>query len=405
MNENRGFLLKRYDSINLGIAVLLIWVSVTSLLEALYGEAMNTLPIFRVLQLCYLGAIFNAFPAIFKGKWKKSILVFLFFYFLIYIISSAFCDDKELEKLVFRNLYLWCWPYFILALKIKDFDLLFKTLKIVGYIAIICEIFRLSLFNTVGIPYSQETGYAVLISLSVFTLALVKEKKIYYILPVSISFLIILMSGSRGPLLCGILLFVIVFFEQNRLSQKTFFTLFIAFLVYFIYNIYRYEILTWLLELFSQMSVSTRSIELLLNNEIGEDNIRDALRNTSFQYALQHPFVGTGVLNDRVYLYKFGFITSATATVYGSYSHFFFAEVLMQFGLLPGCLLIFIFFKKIWYRIFKAVSVSEQNVFIISVTVGFLPLLVSRSWFTYQLFYLLLGILFSTKSKIKCQEL
>ena len=402
MNENRGFLLKRYDSINLGIAVLLAWVPLVSLLGAIYGEYMASQPIFKILQLCYLGAIFNAVPAIFRGKGKKSILVFLFFYFLIYFISSSLCNDKDLKDLVFRNLYLWCWPYFILAFKIKDFGLLYKTIKIVGYIAILCEISRLSLFRVIGIPYSQETGYDVLISLSVFSLAFARERNLYYLIPVGISFFIILMSGSRGPLLCGLLLFFLVFIVQNRFSRKTVFAVLAAFIAYIIYSIYQYEILTWFLDFFNKISVSTRSVEILLSKDIAVDEVRDSLRNTSLQYAIQHPLWGSGLLNDRVYLYRMGIITSSTATVYGSYSHFFFAEVLMQFGLFPGCILIFILFINLWKRIFKAVSVSEQNIFIISVTVGFLPLLVSRSWFTFSLFYLLLGLLFSAKSINKC---
>lgn len=399
MNENRGFLLKQYDSINIGVTVLLAWVPLTSLLGALYGEDMNTQLIFKILQLGYLGAIFNALPAVFRGKDKYRISVFLLCYFFVYFISSAFCNDQELKDLAFRNLYLWCWPYFILAFKIKDFRQLFGMLKIVGCVAILCELFRLSLFSAVGIRYSQETGYNVLISISLFSIAFINERKLYNLIPIIISILIILMSGSRGPLLCCILLFIFVFFAKYRFSRTTFFTLFAVLFVYVIYSIYQREILNWLLNFFTQISVSTRSIEMLLNNDIAVDNIRDSLRNTSFQYALEHPLLGTGVLNDRVYLYGFGFITSYTATVYGSYSHFFFAEVLMQFGLLPGCFLIYLFFMKLWNRIFKATEVSEQSIFIVFTVVGFFPLLVSRSWFTFSLFYLLLGLLFSAKSK------
>ena len=405
MNDNRGFLFPRYDSINFCIAFLLAWISLTSLLGAIYEDGMNNQPIFKILQLCYLGAIFNAIPAVFRGKYKNTIFIFLLFYFLIYFISSAFCDDEEFEGQVFRTLYLWCWPYFIMAFKIKDFGHLFKILKIVGYLAIACELLRLLSFSVVSLGYSQETGYGALIPLAVFTLSYVRERKLYYLVPITISFAIILMSGSRGPLLCGVLLFLFVFIIQHGISSKAVFTSFIVFLIFLVYKVYQYEILTWVLDFFTQISVSTRNIEKLLNNDLATDDIRELLRNTSFQYALDHPFWSTGLLNDRIFLYKYSFITSPTATVYGSYSHFFFAEVLMQFGLIPGCLLVFFLFQKLWTRIFKWTSVDEQNLFIISVTVGLFPLLVSRSWFTFPLFYFLLGLLFSAKSKKQCQNL
>ena len=165
------------------------------------------------------------------------------------------------------------------------------------------------------------------------------------------------------------------------------------------------EIKKWGKDEYKKRWERKRNIEKLIKNDIEKDDIRELLRNTSFQYALDHPFWGTGLLNDRIFLYNIGFITSPTATVYGSYSHFFFAEVLMQFGLIPGCLLVFFLFRQLWTRIFKGTSVDEQNLFIISVTVGLFPLLVSRSWFTFPLFYFLLGLLFSAKSKKQCQNL
>ena len=87
MNDNRGFLFPRYDSINFCIAFLLAWISLTSLLGAIYEDGMNNQPIFKILQLCYLGAIFNAIPAVFRGKYKNTFFIVLLFYFLLYFIS------------------------------------------------------------------------------------------------------------------------------------------------------------------------------------------------------------------------------------------------------------------------------------------------------------------------------
>lgn len=394
INENSGFILRRYDSINIGLAVLFAWIPLTALASAALGESYQQTSIFLGLQLIYLGSIFNALPAIFRGSIKNSLILFIIGFAAVYLISSLVCQDQLLKEQAFRTFYLWCLPYFILSIRVKDFGLLFQTLKTVGLIAIVCEVLKVLVFTSIT-NYSQDVGYDALLPFVVFYLSFLKEQNYKYIILSLISFALILMSGSRGPLFCAILSFVSIFIYRNRFTRKTVTYAIILIALYALYIIFEEQILSWLMGLFTDLSVSTRSIEMLINNEIASDDIRDSLRNESFAYAFTHPLVGSGFLNDRVYLYKFGFITSNTAAVFGSYSHFFIAEILMQLGLIPGAIGLFIFFKNILNKIRYSFDQYEAYVFIIVLTIGLFPLLVSRSWFSYPYFYLILGLLFS----------
>ena len=79
-NINSGFIFKKYDSINMGLAVLFSWVPITALLSSALGESYQQTSIFFLLQLIYLGAIFNALPAIFRGHVKSSFFLFVVSY-------------------------------------------------------------------------------------------------------------------------------------------------------------------------------------------------------------------------------------------------------------------------------------------------------------------------------------
>lgn len=396
-NINRGFLLHKYDSINLGLAVLFAWVPLTSLTSSIFGDLYQQTSIFTLLQILYLLSIFNAIPAILRGRIKLSLIAFAFGFAFIYAISSLACSDELLKKQAFRNFYLWCLPYFALSFRVRDYASLFKTLRWPAFIAMVCEILNLLVFSSVS-SYSQDIGYDALLPFIVFYLSFYKDRKTLYFVFTLISFALILMSGSRGPLLCAILAFISVNLYNNKINKKTIKYVIIIIGTYLIYSIFQEEILSWLLNKFTDLSVSTRSIEMLWNGDIASDNGRASLRNQSFIYAYEHPIIGSGFLNDRVYLYQFGFITSNTATVYGSYSHFFIAEILMQFGLLTGFVVLWIFFENVLSRILTAKSIDETYIFLIVLSIGLYPLFVSRSWFTFPYFYLILGLLFSESS-------
>lgn len=397
INENSGFVLRSYDSINIGLAVLFAWAPLNALASAALGESYQQTSIFLVLQLIYLGSIFNALPAICRGGIKSSLVLFILGFGAVYLISSLICQDQLLKEQAFRSFYLWCLPYFILSIRVKDFGLLFQTLKIVGLIAIVCEVLRVLVFTSIT-NYSQDVGYNALLPFVVFYLSFQDEQKYKYIILSLISLALILMSGSRGPLLCAILSFFTIFIYLNRFTRKTITFALVLIALYSLYVVFEEQILSWLMSLFTDFSVSTRSIEMLRNNEIASDDVRDSLRKKSFAYAFNHPLIGSGFLNDRVYLYKLGSINSSTATVYGSYCHFFISEILMQLGLIPGAIGLFLFFRNILNKIRYSFDNYEAYVFFIVLTVGLFPLLVSRSWFTFPLFYLILGLLFSESS-------
>ena len=207
------------------------------------------------------------------------------------------------------------------------------------------------------------------------------------------------MSGSRGPLLCAIAGAVLAYSIIKGINRRDVYSFSLLFIVYVIYSVYRIEILTWILDIFNSMNVSVRSIEMLLYDDITNDDARNKLRSIATNYILEHPILGSGFINDRVYIYS-NYVMNKTATVYGSYCHNFFLEILMQFGLLPGIIIITIFIKKIVFTFKYAISQTEREYLIVITTIGIFPLLVSRSWITFHLFYMVLGtLLVSNKNK------
>lgn len=398
-HNNSGFILKKYDSLHLGLLVTLLWPSYLSLLSTFYGEDyFQSTGLFTIGQIVYLGSIFNALPAIIKGKSRRWLSVFVCFFILFYIISSIFCSDIVLKKQVNRTIALWSLPYFFLSIRLDNHEDFWKKMKFISLMIVISEFIHVIIFPSIQ-TYSQDVGYSCLIPFISFWLCFVNEKKIIYLLPFALSFVIIVLSGSRGPLMCAVISFLMAFLFNNGLNRRNIILALLAVILYYLYTNFQAQILSWAISMTTSLNASSRSLELLLSNSIADDDIRSRMREVAFDYSINHPLIGSGFFNDRIYMASKMSAGSIDGTIFGSYCHNFFLEILMQFGFIPGLVILWIFFKSIYKRIKYSESVQEKNIIFVAVSIGFLPLLVSRSWLTYQYFYFLVGILFSYNTK------
>ena len=387
-NTNRGIFLRKYDSINMGLAAVMIFGAFITLIDSLYGRTF----IYQFAQIVYLLFFLNALPAIIKNISKNAILVLvsvvMFFIFSEWAspMSSVF-DEAQ------RSIILWSLPYFILGACITDFNNFVIWLRRASLAILAISVVQLvGVFSAASFFYSQELGYGVLPSLTLYSLTYVREWKTIFLFPVAVSIVVLFASGSRGPLLCALLFFVLTYVVKNGISKKLIATT--AFLVfsYFVLLPIFMQLFVDMISVFSSNNFSTRSLELLVSGEIGADNEREELRKAAINYIQEHPFIGSGIINDRIIIAQqmgnFG------DRIYGSYCHNFFLEIMMQFGLIPGILILIIFIKRLFVALKNSVSIAN-DVIIFAVSIGLFPLLVSRSWITFSEFYLLIGVLIS----------
>lgn len=381
--------------INIAVAVTLLYVPLMGYIEGQFGHN----GIYHVVQGLYLLSFLFALPSIIKCINIKVILFvtsFSFFFLLSYLGKT----DIDVFQQALRNIFLWCLPYFVLSFSVRNYEDIIRKFKYVSLLMLIIGYLRTFTLTFSSDNYSQDLGYDVLLPFIVYFLALIKERKIWYIIPIVVSFALMLMSGSRGPLLCAIAGAILAYIIVNGINKKDIFILILISIICVIYNIYRIQILNWTLYFFSSLDVSVRSVEMLLYNDISDDQSRHRLRMIAINYILDHPFIGSGFINDRAYIYS-QYIINKTATVYGSYCHNFFLEIMMQFGLMPGLFVIVVFLKKIFSIIRHSISKMEKEYIVIVLTIGFFPLLVSRSWITFHMFYMVIGLCLLVNKKGK----
>jgi O-antigen ligase len=376
---------------------MFFFFSVTGLLDAIYGDDYQSTKPYVILKGIYALSALNALPAIIRDGFNKSTIFVIIVFSLVCFFSFLACDNDDLKDKAIRALFMFNLPFFFVALKIKDYKQMISYMKLVGYVMITCEFLRVVVFHYIT-TYSQDVGYNSLQPFIIFCVAYIERRRVLYALLVLISLVLILMSGSRGPLLCAILGLILSIVFVNGFGKRSILTIFTLAVMYMVFSMFKEEILRDAIDLFDSLGVSTRSLEGLLYSDIEKDASRDRLREIALDFIKSHPLWGLGVLNDRQYIYNIvdaGF----RKNVWGVYCHNFFLEIMMQFGLVPGFILLCYFFKKIYRRVRDCSDKYELGMLIFSLTIGLFPLLVSRSWFTFPAFYLVIGLLCANHTK------
>ena len=395
LDTKRGLLPGNYDPVNIAISYYFVMLCIyTSFASIIPGIAMT------MIQMMFYMLTANAIFCIGRSLNYKHIT----FCFLaaIALISSLFvAKDTDVFSRVGLTLVRWCFPLFFLGAAVRDIDDLKQCMRKAS--AVIIALTYISTFVTkssgnVVEAYSQDVGYQTVIPFVVFFLDYLLQRRKKDLLGVVLAFFAILMSGARGPLLCAAIGFFMAWICLGKFDTKsviaTFFALiFLSTIVIVFYQ----DILFALIQLFNKFGISTRVLTGLAGSNIADDSSRSMLRNFALDYAKNHILFGTGIINDRKLIYD-NLTINSNKTVYGYYCHNFFLENLMQFGLAPGIVICAIWVKNIVSPLRRCNPENLRIIAIIMCAAGFLPLLVSYSYITYQYFFLLAGFAFSYKN-------
>lgn len=392
---NRGFLFQHIDAINVCICYFLIYVAVAEFLD-LFENALMTVR--KVAIVFYFLFFFNAIPALLRRLKEKKwpFYMFVLTYSFSYFISYSVTTDLKLHGLVIMELIRYCLCMFLLGSSVIDAKDLMYKLRISGIVVLILYFLQFFVFSSLVeyFSYSQNMGYNSLLCLSVFYLLYLLERKKVYLLITGISFIFIVMSGSRGPLLCGALICLMGYVVLKGVSVSKLMPFVIAFVFLLIfYFTFEKEILGWLFNTLNDNGLSVRIVEKLMDNSIGDDSERDIYHKLAWDYINDHLFYGSGVANDRIYLYQYVKYFEYSQTVYGSYCHNIALELLMQYGLFAGVIILLISIIYVIRFSLRVKCLYSKSLLLVALSIGFFPLMVSRSYFTFSPFYFLLGLL------------
>ena len=288
----------------------------------------------QLLSKGFVGlAYLYALPTVLRRKKK----IFGTSYIVAVVVFSihylCFPENRIFMLPLIIPFFFMVLPSFIYALSIRNFvifkNILEKSSYIVFFIGSILSLFVFLGRVSIG-SYSMSLAYYMLLPSIVFLNKQFERISAGHFISFVLSMLIIVSLGSRGPILCVV---VFIFFRTFRPSLKTSHKKIIMTssvlgictvgIIFFknIINVMYTQLLHY--------GIHSRTLYLFLNDKGAYLSGRDSIYQSIFAEILKNPILGIGLAGDRR-------ITD------GAYTHNIFIELISNFGLVVGFIIIFL---------------------------------------------------------------
>jgi len=303
-----------------------------------------------------------------------SIIIFLFNILL-------FPQNIESIKSIIFDFFFMCLPCFVYSYSVSNYAILYKTFEKVSNLVFVMGLLisLLDFLNKIDVgTYSMTLSYYLLMPSLLYLYKFLNEVSVKYFIAFLLSFISILLLGSRGPILC-IAVYTITYLINNirgKSNIKKMVFYFIAIIILLISIIFFKNILYILNQILENFNIYSRTVALLLDDDIHLSG-RENLYSGAFELIKQHPILGIGIAGDRYY--------------FGGYVHNIFLEIVLNFGCFFGLLLLLllisIFIKSIFF-----INRNMLNFILIFFCLGAVPLMISGSYLISAWFWIFIGI-------------
>lgn len=295
--------------------------------------------------------------------------VLILFHYVIYPESSTFIESRQAITLT---------PIAILTAvivyNIRNYSVFIRVLLWVSRISPLLALMyvwgRQNLPIELSDTYSMSFGYSMLLPTGFLFVQKYWADRALSVL----MFIMILLAGSRGPIIV-LLLFVmadVLFLSNAKRKIKTTVSIVVIalFCIPLTYNYFDFE--------------SSRTLTLFSSNEaISHDSDRDILYEKAQKAIMDSPLFGHGIGSDR--------------KIVGSYCHNIFFEVTLHYGFfISGLLFLLLTYTVIYLYLHPNIlePYGGRRLFVMIFLYGFIPKLVSGSYLIDFSFAFMLGYLF-----------
>lgn len=306
----------------------------------------------------------------------KKIVNFRFFSILILISTLLLLTYARGVSFNVILSYLYrvvlCCILFNAIYEISDYKKLYLVLKKSSYIMFFLSIPIIFVDKSVA-NYSMHFSYLLLIPLCIHLISFFQKDKWWpVILCIAfIEFLIILLFGSRGPLLClfvfGILYFI---FVEKKVVRK----IIIISVLLFLLLTFNYCV-SFIINVLKNMNLTSRTL-YLLENDFFYNSGRDSIIDLVLIKISEKPLLGWGLAGE------FSF--------QNQYVHNFILEFFIDYGIIMGGILILLVIFMICKALLKTKD-YDKFLLLVFLVYGFVILFVSESYITHDGFYILIA--------------
>lgn len=338
---------------------------------------------FYPIAILFLTA--NAWHAI-KNDIRFSDILFYIIILLIWCIEFVlFPQNNFYQEEYALHFLLRSLPYFFLGL-ILNIEDEYKMLSFISScVIIITMVYRYFYMSTSGDLYDNEKrnemyiSYVLLPHVLMCVWMALKNKQIWYIAISVVGTFMMLSFGTRGAIL-DVLIFIVYFILFFYKSRKIFlWAIGITILgLIVISNIS--EILSFLIEKFTNLNLSTRILDLMIQDNLTSDASiagRSQFKDILLPMVLNGPFFGYGLCGCFLLI--------------NTYPHDLFLDLSVSFGLLPGLLILMTMIGCIISAYKKAGDPIIRQFLTILIITGFVKLFFSYTFINNYETYLLLG--------------
>ncbi len=383
-----------YDErIEIFIMAFLAYHIITMFLNVLVGFVMPSTPLDTMICMGIFALItVYALPAILSRLTRIDIVVL--FVGLAVVFLHAFLHPAIQDYVVSNVLEYFATIFilFFIGRSVRDYSSLLNKLSKFSYIMIVVAMAFQLVLLTAKIEAIEDDMFFSYQCLPFVLIALhdmMRKPNLWKILLNVLGFILLIMCGTRGPILWWLIAIVVfAYANQGGVLKKIILTVLFASLFVYLASDAFYQTLGALNDYLLELGIENRIIEKFLSEDLLDQSGRDIISEKIIDMILENPILGCGLYYDRVM-----FPTS--------YAHNVFLELLLSFGIPIG----FVLFLSV--IVFFVMSlISRKNTFdykiilIVFFFTGFLKLFVSSSFMIEPHTYLFLGILFSSQKII-----
>lgn len=303
---------------------------------------------------------------------------------IAYVISYLYFPENSMY-MRFNHLYyvgnpiyalfIFSLPAYAFVRQLTDYTYFKKYMTVFSYLVVILSVITFFFARETSAAGYMTLSYNMLFQLF-FLIVTKSNHKVLRFIVVSLGVFVLMFGGSRGAaisLLIGV--FIHVLFNKTNSKRKIISLIYIAFLIFF-FLFFAKEIMALISILLKFLNIESRTFDMIVSLEFFNESGRDVIREKIFSNI---SLFGEGLYADR-------------AILGGGYSHNIVLEIILQFGIIVGPILI----ALICFAIFKGLrrkNSPEWSIIIASLPSGLISLMFSGSYlYIAPCFYMLLGL-------------
>ena len=348
-------------------------------------------------SLYFFIVVFSIKKVLFRLK-RDTLWIILFF--ILNFTLSILRPERQDYFLTMGLQLLLSLIILIYARSVKDFHSLSILLSWTALIINISMFILIFIFNiNEDVSYSQYTGYLVLPAAIISTIIVIDRFNLVHSLNVIVSIFLMLISGARGPIGCLILLIFIKLSWKLMAAHNWKRIVLYCIAITLPIAIFSHKLMDFFTNLSIERGFSTRLLGLVSKDDVLNATGRVEIKDYVIELIKNHPLTGVGLGFDRIYINNhFG---NSVSEVIGDYPHNLFLELLLQYGIIIGGIIIILLFRTIILAFKRSRNLESRNMLLAFMAIGLFPLLFSGSYLNAPLFFAFLGFSLTNKKAIK----